>query len=106
MNDPTLSDVLLRQSQAWQRGDRVSIEAVLARYPHLAADDNAVLDLIYNEVVLREQAGEKPGLNDYAGRFPRLSDELKLQFEVDHALKRERVSLRANDDLHCPTTGK
>jgi eukaryotic-like serine/threonine-protein kinase len=87
MNDPApLSDVLLRQSQAWRRGDRVLVESILARYPHLASDDNAVLDLIYNEVLLREEAGEKPALGDYLGRFPRLEADLKLQFEVDQAL--------------------
>ena len=75
-------------AEQWQRGDRVSVEAVLARFPHLADDDNAVLDLIYNEVVLREAAGEKPALADYVGRFPRLADQLRLQFEVDQALTR------------------
>src|SRR5688500_4623531 len=86
MNPAPLSDVLLRQSQAWQRGDRVGVEALLARHPHLAGDDNAVLDLIYNEVLLREQAGDSPALDDYLPRFPRLAAELRLQFEVDQAL--------------------
>src|SRR5262245_51135236 len=81
-----LSDVLLRQSAAWQRGDRVRLEDLLVRYPHLADDHNAVLDLIYNEVVLREAAGEKPVLADYLTRFPHLGDDLRLQFEVDQAL--------------------
>src|SRR3954463_1902605 len=98
MNDPLpLSDVLLRQSNSWQRGDPVSVEAVLARYAHLAADDNAVLDLIYNEVVLREEAGEKPALGDYVHRFPRLEANLKVQFEVDQALTIDVASPPAAD---------
>src|SRR6478672_4847094 len=97
MTDPApLSDVLVRQGQAWRRGDRVSVEDVLARYPHLAGDDNAVLDLIYNEVVLREELGEKPGLNDYLKRFPKLEAELKLQFEVDQALTLDDLAPAAN----------
>src|SRR5262249_4352851 len=44
------------------------------------------LDLIYNEVVLREQAGETPALADYLPRFPNLEADLRLQFEVDQAL--------------------
>src|SRR4051812_33201410 len=87
-----LSDVLLRQGQAWRRGERLGVEVLLARHPHLAADDDAVLDLIYNEVVLREQAGDSPALADYLGRFPRLEAALRLQFEVDQALADEPPS--------------
>ena len=68
-----LAVVLLRQGQAWQRGERLGLEELLARHPNLARDDDAVLDLIYNEVVLREQAGEAPSLGDYLPRFPHLA---------------------------------
>jgi hypothetical protein len=97
MSEPApLVDVLLRQSQSWQRGERVSIEQLLTRHPHLAADGNAVLDLIYNEVVLREQAGEKPALGDYLARFPELETELRVQFEVDQALTMEEIADQAS----------
>ena len=38
--------------------------------PELRADPEAVLDLIYNEIVLREEAGESPRLEEYLRRFP------------------------------------
>src|SRR5262245_40906294 len=50
------------QRQRWQRGDRVSVEEYLESRPGLRDDGEAVLDLIYNEVVLREEAGERPTL--------------------------------------------
>jgi WD40 repeat protein len=86
-----LSDVLLAQSREWQIGRRPSVEEMLRRHPHLAGDANAVLDLIYNEVVLRESAGQRPELNEYLHRFPHLAADLRVQFEVDQALTLEEL---------------
>src|SRR5436190_6324589 len=80
-----LVEVLLRQRQAWERGERLLVEDLLAAHPHLAHAD-AVLDLIYNEVVLREQQGETPTLAEYVSRFAHLEEALRLQFELDDAL--------------------
>jgi serine/threonine-protein kinase len=44
-----------------------------------------VLDLIYNEVVLRKEAGESPRLEEYLRRFPHLAEPLELQFELEGA---------------------
>ncbi|MBY0230647.1 MAG: protein kinase, partial [Gemmataceae bacterium] len=81
-----LSDVLLDQRRGWETGERPALEALLRQHPHLAGQPDAVLDLVYQEVVLREEAGEKPRLADYEGRFPHLADALRVQFEVDDAL--------------------
>src|SRR5262249_49435913 len=59
-------------------------------YPYLAGDTDAVLDLIYNETVLREEVGLAVRPADYLRRFPHLAAELRLQFEVDEALSEER----------------
>ncbi|MFQ3649545.1 MAG: serine/threonine-protein kinase [Gemmataceae bacterium] len=83
---PTLTEVLLRQRRAWQLGQRPTIEMLLQAYPHLKTDPDALLDLIYNEVVLREQIGEHPTLNDYLPRFPDLAEQLRMQFELDAAM--------------------
>src|SRR5262249_53196219 len=44
------------------------------------------LDLLYNEVVLREELGEKPSVEEYSERYPHLREELQLHFEVHSAL--------------------
>ena len=52
----TLLDLLLaHQRQGWRRGERAPVETYLAQRPALEADTEAVLDLIYHEVVLREE---------------------------------------------------
>ncbi len=83
---PSLVELLVHQRESWARGERVRVEALLERQPGLRSNPDAVLDLIYNEVVLREQRGEAPCLADYQARFPELSEQLRLQFEVDDAL--------------------
>ncbi len=93
MSEPApLVDVLLAQREAWKRGERPPVEDLLRRHAHLAGDDNAVLDLIYNEVVLRESAGQRPELDEYLRRFPRLEADLRAQFEVDQALTLDELT--------------
>jgi tetratricopeptide (TPR) repeat protein len=79
---------LLRADQCrrWQQDDRPAVESYLEGLPGLAADSDAVLDLIYNEVVLREAAGETPTLAEYERRFPRLAEALRRQFALHEAL--------------------
>jgi WD40 repeat protein/serine/threonine protein kinase len=74
-------EALVKQGTDWRRGRRQPIEAYLVA--GLAADREAVLDLISNEILLRRQAGERPELHAYQERFPDLSAEIARQFEVD-----------------------
>jgi tetratricopeptide (TPR) repeat protein/tRNA A-37 threonylcarbamoyl transferase component Bud32 len=84
-----LALVLKHQRRAWRRSEAVPVEAYLEQQPALRADAQAVLDLIYNEIVLREESGESPQLEEYLRRFPELAAELALQFEVERAIGRE-----------------
>jgi formylglycine-generating enzyme required for sulfatase activity/tRNA A-37 threonylcarbamoyl transferase component Bud32 len=78
--------LLLDQRQRWQRGERAFVETFLRQHPALAADTEAVLDLIFQEIALRERRGESAPLEEYLGRFPHLGEQLRHQFEVDRAL--------------------
>src|SRR3954447_23195042 len=48
------------QVERWQHGERMLVEAYLAKWPELQTNAEVLLELIYSEVVLREQLGEKP----------------------------------------------
>jgi tRNA A-37 threonylcarbamoyl transferase component Bud32/tetratricopeptide (TPR) repeat protein len=50
-------------------------------------DPAELLDLIYNEVILREEIGESPLLDEYVKRFPAQEEALRTQFEVHEFLK-------------------
>ena len=52
----------------WGRGERVLVESYLSSDPALRDTPEVLLDLIYQEVVLREQQGETPTLEEYKGR--------------------------------------
>jgi tetratricopeptide (TPR) repeat protein/predicted Ser/Thr protein kinase len=75
------------QSRRWRQGDRVRVEAFLEDRPVLRADPEGVLDLIYNEIFLREQAGEPPCFEEYYARFPNLQDQLRRLAVVHQAIQ-------------------
>src|SRR5438132_12173634 len=74
------------QSACWRRGERLPAEVFLDRRPGLRCDSNAVLDLIYHEILLRCRLGECPTAEEYAWRFPHFAEQLRAHFEVHQAL--------------------
>ena len=87
MSEPVpLVDLLVRQRDAWRRGERPTVEALLVQHPHLGSDRDALLDLVYNEHLLREEFGPAIPIAEFTRRFPSLADDLRVQFEVDQAL--------------------
>src|SRR5271166_6203849 len=84
--DRALAGLLEQQRQCWQQGECVSVEVLLQTLPTVSGHPEAVLDLIYQEFLLREERGEKPQPAEYLRRFPHLADQLQVQFAVDRAL--------------------
>jgi serine/threonine protein kinase len=80
------TSLLADQRSRWSRGERVPVEAFLKSDPGLRENTEVLLDLIYAEVVLRREAGEKPTPDEYVGRFPALADPIRTQFEVDEMM--------------------
>jgi WD40 repeat protein len=78
--------LLLAQRACWQRGECILVERLLERLPATAADPEVVLDLIYNEFLLRQEAGADPQAADYVLRFPHLAAQLDVLFLVDRAV--------------------
>jgi tetratricopeptide (TPR) repeat protein/tRNA A-37 threonylcarbamoyl transferase component Bud32 len=89
--------LLADQSAHWSKGEPVLVEGYLEKNPELQSDHEAVLDLIYNEIVLRQSAGEEPGLAEYLQRFPHLSSDLGLLFEVHGAIERGAMPGESQD---------
>lgn len=81
-----LPDEILDQQRArWLKGEAPSIESLLAGTP-FANDREAQLDLIYHEIVLREELQQPVGLQQYSERFPHLQADLELHFQIHQAL--------------------
>ncbi|RIK70194.1 MAG: hypothetical protein DCC67_20890, partial [Planctomycetota bacterium] len=56
------------------------------------ADDEAAVDLIYHEFLLREQCGERPLVAEFAQRFPRHAAALVQQVQLHEALADARAA--------------
>lgn len=94
--DPTLTRIRADQIERWQTGDRVPVEDFLRDHPSLANNADLLLDLIYGEVLLREEAGEPLDVDDYVRRFPQLEEPLRRQLALHDALA--RFDTEKNDD--------
>src|SRR5262245_22420945 len=84
--------LLDEQRARWEGGDPAPVEDYLSRHPELLADPGAVVDLIYQEVLLEKEKGRVLGLSDCVRRFPHYEAELRDQFELHELL--ESPSLR------------
>jgi eukaryotic-like serine/threonine-protein kinase len=89
---PSTEVLLGDQRRRWGRGDRVRVEQFLEQRPEVQGHADLVLDLIYAEVLLRREAGERPRVAEYLERFPTLADPIRLQFEVDDAIGPTRMA--------------
>jgi hypothetical protein len=57
-------------ARRWRRGDRAPVEAVLAQRPGLAGRAEVVLELLAEELRLRDEAGEPAATVELERRFP------------------------------------
>lgn len=85
LDESNIDQLLDQQTDLWESGQRPSIIALLGNISSSQRDD-VCLDLIYNEVVLREGIGEHPSLEEYIAAFPELANALTAQFEVHRAI--------------------
>jgi serine/threonine protein kinase len=92
------------QRKRWQQGDRVSAETYLNNFPSLKANHQALLDLVYNEVLLREENGDRPKVEEYVQRFPHLDAPLRRQFALHAMLESRGASSATTLDRGPPAT--
>jgi tetratricopeptide (TPR) repeat protein/predicted Ser/Thr protein kinase len=96
---PPLPELLrIDQRARWRGGDPVRVESYLEQHPSLQDDPDGVLDLIYNEIVLREEVGERPVLEEYRRRFPQFDVPVRLLFEVHQAVEEGPAPTRSAPD--------
>ena len=72
----SIDAIIVDQQSRWAKGERIRVEEYLAEHIRLANDNEATLDLIYNEILLRDEFGPPPSFENLRDRFPQLSDEI------------------------------
>ena len=89
------------QRQRWQQGQRLLVETYLEQEPRPRQDPEAVLDLMYNEVLLREEHGDaRRGGRVRAALPPQFADKIERQFALHGLL--EGDSLPIHPDVLPP----
>jgi serine/threonine protein kinase/Flp pilus assembly protein TadD len=94
------------QRRRWRLGEPVPVEDYLRDHPALGQDDEALLDLIYNEMVLRDEHGNPPRLQEYLTRFGHLEEPLRLLFEVHDAIEHPRSTQVVQVGDFIPSSGE
>jgi serine/threonine protein kinase len=69
------------QRRAWRDGKRLSVEALVAGAGN-ALVNGEILELIYAEVALRTEFGDKCKLDEYLQRFPDLAESLRTGWQI------------------------
>src|SRR5262249_25424956 len=64
------SRLVEEMAASWRNGDRRSAEIFLARHSELVREPDAALRLIYEEICLRQEAGEEVSIDEITRRFP------------------------------------
>ncbi|MFN3191949.1 MAG: serine/threonine-protein kinase [Aureliella sp.] len=79
--------LLEMQLASWNQGRPLSLETLFGFQDE--PNTELMLDLLYQEVCRREDAGEHLRADEYSARFPALRQDIEALFEVHHAMKRD-----------------
>ncbi len=71
---------------SWRKGERTLTEHFLEQFPHLRQSADAVLELVAEELALREEHDEPVSLSVLVKRFPQFPDQLKALIECQRTL--------------------
>ncbi len=85
-SDDALNSALQRQSSEWKCGHRILPEELTLEISDETTRRDLLLELIHNEVILREELGELPTLAEYQSRYPALAEDLQIQWTLDLAV--------------------
>lgn len=78
------------QRRSWLAGERRDAEYFLRESGH-EVDPESLLDLLYHEILLKEELGISSSVDEYSDRYPELADELALHFEVHRAVRQRTL---------------
>jgi serine/threonine protein kinase/Tfp pilus assembly protein PilF len=78
----------------WNGGKRTPAEHWLQRYPLLAVDEQAAVQLIYEEICLREERGEIVRSSEIYRRFPQWKKALRLLVDCHQLIQGDEAGVR------------
>jgi serine/threonine-protein kinase len=82
-----IAEIRAEHRAQWEAGNRVPIEVFIAGHSEIQIDADFMIDLIYGELLLREELGETISWEEYFQRFPLYMDELRRQQLIDQMMQ-------------------
>ena len=80
------AELAARMVQSWRDGERLPAEAILNECPKLWSNPEAALELIYEELCLREELAVPATLDEMRRRFPQWQAQLGVLFRFQRLL--------------------
>jgi serine/threonine protein kinase len=97
--EQSLVDQLVKEMNArWEKGERVTVEDLLVEHVELQSNAEAVIELVYEELCLRERTGDQQPPERILARFPQWRDELRMLLDCHEAFH----ELVAEPDFPAP----
>jgi serine/threonine-protein kinase len=94
----------LEQARRWRNQDHAPAEAYLARHPELGANPEYALEVVYGELLLREEQGETPPVEEFLQRFPQFAGQVQQLFDLHQAVRAASVVESHAADIHQQDT--
>jgi serine/threonine-protein kinase len=76
----------LEQARRWRNHERAPAEEYLARDAELSANPEYALEIVYGELLLREEEGERLQVEEFQQRFPQFASQVRRLFDVHRAV--------------------
>jgi eukaryotic-like serine/threonine-protein kinase len=87
-----VGELVAEMIRQWQQGERLLPEDFLTRHPELWEHPEAVADLIYEELCLRQEHGPEVPLEQVLRRFPQWRPQLEVLFDCQRVLGPPRAA--------------
>jgi serine/threonine protein kinase len=91
-------EILREMAVDWRDGRGAPAEFWLQRYPHLMAQPEAAVRIVYEELCLREEHGQRVDPQEILGRFPQWREQLDVLLDCHHLLPAEKVATSFPDE--------
>jgi serine/threonine protein kinase len=89
----TLSERLAEELRSlWKKGEQVPAEDLLNRHPELWQQPEQALDILYEEVCLRQEQGEADPTAEVLRRFPQWRSQLEVLLQCHQLLEPGRAT--------------
>jgi serine/threonine protein kinase len=98
--DHLIEDLAEEMGQRWREGERPLVEEFLALHPQLGDRAETALELLYEEIHLRQEYGQEVCAEDLFARFPQWRRQVQALLEC-HNLLVPRLK-----GLHFPESGQ